>query len=153
MSLILRPLPAYEPSTELSVADSGAYHRYQCLPSVPHLAVAPAEPDCRGLVTKILEVLDGRRPITQLRGVLSETVYEATLTRLRTTPPTTIRHTLTTLHTCRPSPTAIELCGRLDTSTTTTTSRPTRTTKAYTARLDLQDETSPWTCTFWRILH
>ncbi len=60
-------------------------------------------------LTLLLESLDGRRPLTQLRDLLPDPVYEAMATRVRGT--TGHRHRLVSLHTCRVSPVAVEVAA------------------------------------------
>ncbi|MGQ0840090.1 Rv3235 family protein [Actinokineospora sp.] len=61
------------------------------------------------LMTLLLEALDGRRPLAQLRGAMDAPVYEAMLTRVRVSGGS--RHRLLSLHTCRVGPGAVELCA------------------------------------------
>lgn len=61
----------------------------------------------------MLEVLDGRRPVGQLRSLLPDVAFEALLTRLRTMG-TGSRHLLRRLLTCYPSSTAVEVCVVID---------------------------------------
>lgn len=58
----------------------------------------------------VLEVLDGRRQVSQLRTLLPDQAYEALLTRLRTTVPGA-RHQLRRLRACYPSEAAVELAA------------------------------------------
>ena len=69
----------------------------------------------RRLLCLILEVLDGRRPIGQLRGIVGAHLYESLLTRSRHT--TGRQHRLRSLHTCRPVSGVIELCATVTVST------------------------------------
>src|SRR5262245_54515981 len=63
------------------------------------------------LICQVLEVLDGRRPIGQLRNVVDPAVYHSMWTRLRQSSPLGRQHRLRGLHTCRPSLDVIELCA------------------------------------------
>lgn len=149
MTLTLRPLHTYEPPDGLTVAELDPAERWRSPrpQSAPQITVEPSEPDFRGTLTKMLEVLDGRRPIGQLRTLFTDTVYEATLTRLRTMPPSGVRYVLASMHVCWPSIDAVELSGRVETSHH---GSPHRRAQAYTARLERRTET--WQCTTWRIL-
>jgi hypothetical protein len=114
----LRPLRGYEPSGALTVADLGPTERWSSpRPSAEPQVTVAEEPDdgqFRVMLTKILEVLDGRRHIGQLRTLLADPVYEATLTRLRTMPKG-VRYSLYSIHTCWPNADAVELSGRVET--------------------------------------
>jgi hypothetical protein len=168
----MRPLRGYEPSSrlgaelaaielkaaslkaasELEAAHLEAFappERWSSLRPVtePQVTVQPDGQDdgaLRQMLTKVLEVLDGRRQIGQLRTLLANPVYEATLTRLRMTPPTGIRYRLHTVHSCHLAPNAIELCGRVETSGAH------RRAQALAARLERRHST--WQCVFLRIL-
>jgi hypothetical protein len=65
----------------------------------------------RGLLRLVLEVLDGRRQLGQLRGTLDEASCAALLARAQDATRSGRQHRLHTLHTCRPAPEAIELCA------------------------------------------
>jgi hypothetical protein len=109
---VLRRLPDYEPDDE----PDGRLLRWSSLqPAVgPQLELVPP-PDVPvppqalwRLVAIVLEVLDGRRQVTQLRTLLPDQAYEALLTRLRTATPGA-RHQLRRLRACYPSDMAVEL--------------------------------------------
>lgn len=108
-------LPDYEPD-----AAGRARRRWSSLRPVsgPQLRLAPP-PQPPGhpqvppaamvrVLRHVLEVLDGRRPVGQLRSLLPDDAFESVLTRLRTTAPGA-RHTLRSVHTCFPVPTAVEV--------------------------------------------
>jgi len=81
-----------------------------------HLVPPPAAPDeppvapaaLAQVLRRVLEVLDGRRPVVQLRSLLPDVAFEALLTRLRTVSPG-CRHMLRGLRTCYPTRTAVEV--------------------------------------------
>jgi hypothetical protein len=110
---VLRRLPDYEPDEE----PEGRLLRWSSLqPAVgpqlelvrqPDVPVVPPQALWR-LVAIVLEVLDGRRQVGQLRTLLPDQAYEALLTRLRTTVPGA-RHQLRRLRACYPSEVAVEL--------------------------------------------
>jgi hypothetical protein len=111
--LRFRPLPDYEPD------DDGAPIRWSSLrPATgPQLRlVPPPEPDgppvapaaLAQVFRLVLEVLDGRRPVAQLRSLLPDVAFEALLTRLRTMRPG-CRHVLRRLRMCYPTGTAVEV--------------------------------------------
>jgi hypothetical protein len=149
MTPTLRPLHAYEPTDGLTVTDLEPAQRWTSPrpQTVAQVTVEPSEPDFRATLTKMLEVLDGRRPIGQLRTLLADTVYEATLTRLRTMPPRGVRYVLGSMHVCWPAAGAVELTGRVETSHR---GSPHRRAQAYAVRLERHEDT--WVCVFWRIL-
>lgn len=112
---VLRRLPDYEPDDE----PDGRLLRWSSLqPAVgpqlelvpPAVAVAPVVPpqSLWRLMAIVLEVLDGRRQVSQLRTLLPDQAYEALLTRLRTAVPGA-RHQLRRLRACYPSDAAVEL--------------------------------------------
>jgi hypothetical protein len=109
----LRPLPEYEPE------DCDARRWSSLRPAVgPQLALVPPPPPpdepplhpatLAAVFRRVLEVLDGRRPATQLRTLLPDVAFEALLTRLRTTPAGR-RHVLRRLRTCFPTPHVVEV--------------------------------------------
>lgn len=110
---VLRRLPDYEPDDE----PEGRVLRWSSLqPAVgpqltlvrqPDVPVVPPQSLWR-LMAIVLEVLDGRRQVGQLRTLLPDQAYEALLTRLRTAVPGA-RHQLRRLRACYPSETAVEL--------------------------------------------
>ena len=117
--VILRALPHYEPKPGAAPANRPAPLRAR-LRLVHDEPVEPrpdVEPATRGMVRRllivILETLDGRRPLTQLRGQLAPLVFSSIETRVRTlTAPRTSR--LRSLHTCQPASGVVEACGIVD---------------------------------------
>jgi hypothetical protein len=115
-------LPTYEPTH-----DGEPLRRWSSLrpPKGPQLTLVAPPPECAvsvtpaalwRLVLHVLEVLDGRRPVGQLRTLLTDPAYEALLTRLRVVPPGR-QHRLRRLHTCYPDADAVELSAVLDVNT------------------------------------
>jgi hypothetical protein len=96
------------------------------------------------LMRLVLEVLDGRRPLAQLRGVVTGPAYDALFTRCRHT---TGHHRLRTLRTCHPSPVSVEACA---TVLVVDPARP-PTVLAIAARLVLRHDR--WLCTLLRPLY
>jgi hypothetical protein len=149
--LTLRPLDKNEPTTRLTA--SYAEERWASPRPVvePQVTVVPRDsPDngpYRQMLTRVLEVLDGRRPIGQLRSLLTGPIFEATLTRLRMTPPSGVRYQLQSVHSCRPGPDVVELCGRVE---VTRGGSHERRAVALTARLELHF--GAWQCVFLRLL-
>lgn len=116
---MLRALPEYEPS---HAPGEDEPRRWSSLrpASGPQLRLVtpPQEATITSealwqLLIRILEVLEGRRGVGQLRTFLSDAAYEALLTRLRTN--TSGRaHRLRRFRACYPSPTAIEVATVID---------------------------------------
>lgn len=96
------------------------------------------------LLRLVLEVLDGRRPPGQLRDSLSGPVFESLLTRSQHTAGR--RHRLCSLHTCRPAPGVIELCG------TVLVSSPRGGQRAVALAARMEHTGSRWRCTVLRPL-
>lgn len=140
--VLLRPLDLNEPSSQ--TPETEERWSTPVAPVEPQVTVQPAPDDgaYRQMLTRVLEVLDGRRPVGQLRTLLAGPVFEATLTRLRTRPPG-VRYQLQSVHSCRPSPDAVELCARI------TTARDRR-SRALVMRLERRQ--GGWRCVFLRIL-
>ena len=117
---MLRALPEYEPTH--APGEAFEPQRWSSLrpASGPQLRlVAPPQeatitPEALWrLLIRLLEVLEGRRNVGQLRTLLSDAAYEALLTRLRTTAPGRA-HRLRRIRACYPSPTAVEVAGVVD---------------------------------------
>jgi uncharacterized protein DUF6459 len=101
------------------------------------------------VLTLVLEVLDGRRPITHLRTALTAPVYESLQTRARVSAASGHQHRLRTVRTCRPTPGILELAATVLITTSTTRRNPTPI--ALAARLSRHDGT--WHCTALRPLY
>jgi hypothetical protein len=147
----LRPLPDYEPD------EVRGPRRWSSLRPVsgPQLALAPPPPppgqppvppaELARLLRRVLEVLDGRRPVGQLRSLLPDVAFEALLTRLRTAGPGG-RHTLRKVRTCYPTPTAVEVSAVIDIRSPTGQKR----VMAAAARFD--NDGDHWQCQVLRLL-
>jgi hypothetical protein len=160
MSPTLRPLPGYEPAStkpRLTWADFAEFtepaERWRSLRPVTAPQVAPPPPETPDdsafmqMLTKIVEVLDGRRQIGQLQTLLAGPVYEATVTRLRVTPPTGFRHQIQSVHSCRPTADVVELCARID---TVHIGKEKKRSRALVARVERKR--GQWQCVFLRVL-
>lgn len=99
------------------------------------------------LLSLILEVFDGRRTITQLRGVISPPVFEALATRSQHTAGAGRQHRLRTLHTCRPARGVLEICGTV--AITAPGARP----HAITLAARVEQHQGHWLCTALRPLY
>jgi hypothetical protein len=137
----LRPLRTYEPP---DTPERWTTPKPQTTPQITLPPTGPTDAHLRKLLTKLLEVLDGRRPLGQLKSLLANPVYEATLTRLRTKPHG-VRYQLYSLHACWPSDTAVELMGRVE-----ALRRGGRRALAVVVRMELTPD--GWQCVFLRLL-
>lgn len=154
--VVLYSLPEYEPKYESNPLIRPRRWSSMHPARGPQLALAappnkPAVPSRQvswRLVLHMLEVLDGRRAVTQLRTILSDAAYEALLTRLRTTPPGR-QHRLRRLHICHPSAEAVELSAVLEISNGAQATGPRR-VRAAAIRLERVDDR--WHCAVLRIL-
>jgi hypothetical protein len=150
----LRALPEYEPShapgeeeprrwSSLRPA-SGPQLALVAVPRQPEAAVAPEA--LWRLLVRVLEVLEGRRAVGQLRTLLAEPAYEALLTRLRTTTPGRA-HRLRRLRACYPSPTAVELAAVIDIAAGASEPR-----RVCAAAARLERDGGTWRCAVLRLL-
>jgi len=89
---------------------------------------APQVAEVRRLLTAVLEVLDGRRPIGQLSEILPRKCQRTLLTAARATDPGP--RILKSLHLSRTSADAVDLCARVDHG---------RRSRAMTGRLERHD--------------
>ncbi|GAB3909488.1 Rv3235 family protein [Kibdelosporangium lantanae] len=137
----LRPLSGYEPP---DLPERWTTPKPQTTPQLTIPPTRPTTPNLRALLTKLLEVLDGRRPIGQVKSLLANPVYEATLTRLRTKPHG-VRYQLYSMHTCWPAETAVELMGRVE-----AVRAGGRRALAMVARMELTPD--GWRCVVFRLL-
>lgn len=155
--VVLYSLPDYEPTHEPGTP--GPPRRWSSLRPVrgPQLALVappeePAAPDRRllwRLVGHLLEVLDGRRSVNQVRSILSDGAYEALLTRLRTTVPGR-QHRLRRMRSYYPTSEAVELCAVLEIVDGLGRARRTRRVRAAAIRLERVGD--QWHCVVLRIL-
>ncbi|RZS34002.1 hypothetical protein EV193_110152 [Herbihabitans rhizosphaerae] len=162
--LIIRPLPEYEPPTERLPPDGDPDAAEEDWPNLypatgPQLTLVlpvterPASQErddrdatdlgLRRMMTVVLEVLDGHRPVGQLRTLLTNPAYESLLTRVRAS---TARHRLRSLYTCRPADGVIELCATVN----VTTRDGRRRVLAAAGRVELTRR--GWRCTVLRML-
>jgi hypothetical protein len=150
----LRPLPDYEPGEPDIPPRRWSSLRPVNGPQltlVPPVAQPPSEPPPVPPVTlwqllrRVLEVLDGRRPVGQLRTLLPEPAFEALLTRLRTARPGS-RHVLRSLRTCYPSTSAVEVSAVIAVTSPSGRDR----VIAAAARFERRGE--QWPCTVLRLL-
>ena len=111
MSPLLRPLARYEPPTGSGEAEPVPF-------MVPAPRECPSPPETPSgvnphrLISVVLEVLDGRRPVTQLSGLLADRALRAV--RLRVRPHTT---TLRRVHTYCPTTRAVEIAATVSRGT------------------------------------
>ncbi|HEV2779143.1 MAG TPA: Rv3235 family protein [Actinophytocola sp.] len=96
------------------------------------------------LACMVLEVLDGRRPIAHVHGLVAPTVHAALLTRTRQAGTAGRQHRLRTLHTCRPADGIVELCG------TVTVSAPGRRPRIIALAARVESRRNRWVCTALR---
>lgn len=148
----LRALSDYEPDD----ADEPP-RRWSSLRPVsgPQLTLAPAAPQpgrppvppaaLAQVLRRVLEVLDGRRPVGQLRSLLPDPAFEGLLTRLRTVGPGG-RHALRSIHPCYPTPNAVEVSAVIDYRSPTGRRR----VLALAARFNRDGDR--WLCTVLRLL-
>jgi Family of unknown function (DUF6459) len=144
--VILRALPNYEPKPGTAPPNRQAPQRAR-LRVVHYEPVEPredVEPVVKGMVRRlmvvILEALDGRRPLAQLRTQLAPLVFSSIETRVRAlASPRTSR--LRSLHTCQPARGVIEACGVVDVGPTV---------RAIAARFELA--TNSVRCSAFRVL-
>ncbi|MGH3759698.1 Rv3235 family protein [Actinophytocola sp.] len=149
---VLRALPEYEPSHAPGEEEPRRWSSLRPA-SGPQLALVapPRQPEVTPdalwrLLVRVLEVLEGRRAVGQLRTLLSDAAYEALLTRLRTTTPGR-PHRLRRLRACYPSPAAVEIAAVIDIGPGPAAARR---VCALAARLDHVDGT--WHCSVLRLL-
>lgn len=152
--VVLYSLPDYEPTHEPGAP--GPPRRWSSLRPArgPQLALVapPNEPSAPApavlwrLVLHVLEVLDGRRAVGQLRTILSDPAYEALLTRLRTTPPGR-QHRLRRLRTCYPAAEAVELTAVIEVA-----GGPSEPSRVRAAAIRVERVGDRWGCAVLRIL-
>lgn len=145
-----RPLCDYEPEharpARWSSLRPATGPQLRLVPPLPaHGAPPVAKASLARVLRHVLEVLDGRRPVAQLRSLLDGPVFEAMLTRLRTTR-SGGRHVLRSIHTCFPSDTAVEVAVVFDRQPPSGRPR----VRAAAARFEYDD--GRWLCTVLRFL-
>lgn len=144
----LRPLLEYEPDDESPRRWSSL--RPVRVPQLVLAAAPPGEPPVEEvtlwmLVRRMLEVLDGRRPIAQLHSLLPGAAFEALLTRLRTIRPGT-RHKLFRLRTCFPTKRAVEVTAVIEVTD------PGGATRVIAAAARFERVGDRWPCTALRLM-
>lgn len=171
MAVQLRTLPEYEPETRTGPADPAdalperwhtpAPRTAEELDPSTLAAWTPAgapvwdEPGrprelLWRLLSILLEALDGKRQIGQLRGAMDDQVYEAMLTRTRRPRPPGHQHRLLSLHTCRPAEDVIELCATVRVAGDARAPRGNWRAMTLAGRVVLRD--GAWRCTALRPL-
>ena len=166
-ALIWSPLPEYQPPLRAVQPDPDEFDfddptvRWHTPPAAPgpayRLPDPPPPKDCPvwdepgevrdqmwRLLSLILEVLDGRRPIAHLRGTVTPSIFESLHTRSRFT--AGHQHRLRTLHTCRPARGVLEICG-----TVAITSA--KHTRAMAVAARVEQRRGRWMCTALRPLY
>lgn len=146
----LRPLPEYEPDDVARPPRRWSSLRPVRGPQLELASGGPGEPPVREvtlwmLIRRMLEVLDGRRPIGQLHSLLPGAAFEALLTRLRTTRPGT-RHKLTRLRTCFPTIVAVEVTAVIEVTD------PDGDTRVIAAAARFERDGDRWPCTALRLI-
>lgn len=148
----LRPLPDYEPDETGSPP-----RRWSSLRPVsgPQLTLAPPPPPegrppvsasaLARVFRHVLEVLDGRRPVGQLRSLLPGVAFEALLTRLRTMRPGS-RHMLRGMRLCFPVSTVVEVSAVIGIRS------PAGQERIVAAAARFEDDGEHWVCTVLRLL-
>ncbi|MGH3620327.1 MAG: Rv3235 family protein [Sciscionella sp.] len=74
----------------------------------------PTRAALHGLVRSVLEVLDGHRPVTQLRELFDERAYTTIVAAVRTRTRTRASRRLRRLYPCIPAEGVVELCATVD---------------------------------------
>lgn len=89
--------------------------------------------------------MDGRRPVEQLRPLLSRAAFAGLLSWLRAVGPGS-RHTLRSVHTCRPSAAAVEVSVVIDHRS------PAGPRRVVAAAVRFERERERWRCTVLELL-
>lgn len=148
-ALALRALPDYEPDAEGGPPARWSSLRPRRGPQLSLVAPPPPAPvstEALGrLFTRVLEVLDGRRQVGQLRTLLPDAAYEALLTRLRMVGPGS-RHVLRRLRVCHPAVGVVEVSAVVEVRSASGRTR----VIAAAARFERVEAT--WRCAVLRFL-
>ena len=153
--LRFRPLPDYEPD-EPDEPGLPPMRWSSLRPATgPQLRLVPPPPEPDGppvppaalaqVVRLVLEVLDGRRPVAQLRSLLPDAAFEALLTRLRTVGPG-CGHVLRRLRACYPTGSAVEVSAVIGMRV------PAGGERVVAAAARFEREGDRWTCVVLRFL-
>lgn len=151
---MLHALPEYEPSHGPGEEEPRRWSSLRpaagpqlALVGPPKLPQAVVTPESLWrLLVRVLEVLEGRRAVGQLRTLLSDAAYEALLTRLRTAPPGRV-HRLRRLRACYPSSTAVEIAAVID-----VVGGPAAPRRVCAAAARLERVGERWRCAVFRLL-
>ncbi|GAA3434524.1 Rv3235 family protein [Kutzneria kofuensis] len=114
--IVVRALPGYEPKTSPLRAQRITRRRLRLVEDLPPQPPAADEVPAalvdriRHLVNQVLEAIDGRRPVGQLRPHFTPTAYSAIQTRSRGRA-TPNRSRLRRLHARQPTAGVVEACG------------------------------------------
>lgn len=156
------PLPEYEPPLEPALQPDLALPSSADLPNlpkpdsfqlaldlqwarehrleVPEVRIQPAEfQTTHWLLTAVVEVLDQRRPLTQVQHHVDTQVFAALETRLKTRAHTAHTIHLQSVHACQPVAGVIEACGVINYG---------QSVRALAARLEARKKR--WLCTVLR---
>ena len=143
--IVLRALPGYEPKPGPRRPQHITRRQLRVVadppPAPPPMGEVPAAlvARIRGLVNQVLEAIDGRRPVGQLRPHFTATVFSSVQTRARGRIAPR-RSRLHSLHTRQPTAGVVEACGVAEID-----ARP----RALAARFEMRD---PLRCTVFRVL-
>lgn len=110
-----RRLPDCEPGLPPQRWSSGVRRRNLRLVPPPEPALRPRTPPPAlvRVLRQVLEALDGRRPVEQLRPLMSRNARHDLLARLRDVGRGG-QHTLRSIHTCRPAADVLEVSVMID---------------------------------------
>jgi len=143
--IVLRALPDYEPKPgPLPRPNHISRRRLRVVEDQPPPQPVGEVPSAvasriRNLINQVLEAIDGRRPVGQLRQQFTPTAYNSIETRARGRT-TTHRSRLRTLHTQQPTDGIVEACGVAEIDT-----RP----RALAAQFEVRE---PLRCNVFRVL-
>ncbi|MFI9385254.1 Rv3235 family protein [Kutzneria sp. NPDC052558] len=140
---MLRALPDYEPKPGPSPRGNRGRRRLRVVaePPPPVGEVPPALAGrIRHLINQVLEALDGRRPVVQLRPQFTPAAYGSIETRARRPRATANRSRLHSLHAQQPTTGIVEACGVAEIDTRR---------QALAAQFEVQE---PLRCNVFRVL-
>lgn len=167
VALFWSELPEYQPPLRLVPPDPDEFNvddptvYWQRLPAAPGPArrlsalpppsgypvwnePRPVRDQMWRLLSLVLEVLDARRPLEHLRGIVAARVFESVRTRTMYLAGTQLR--LRTLHTCRPAQRVLEVCG------TAAAHSGHRRLRAIAVAARVEHRPGGWLCTAFRPL-
>jgi hypothetical protein len=143
--IVLRALPGYEPTAGPARPRPIARRRLRLVedppPAPPPVDEVPAVVlvRIRNLINQVLEAIDGRRPVGQLRPHFTTTAYGSVQTRARGRVAPR-RSRLTSLHARQPAAGVVEACAVAEID-----ARP----RALAARFEVRE---PLRCSVFRVL-